>query len=476
MNRRDFLLTSLAATLLPGARSAWADCISGGQPLNQPLLAWLMLPGGPDFRHILPPAFHSQVDTVGHQYWQHRYRSHGIGDNPLAWEQRWQQDFDHRASAHGVNFGIHHHAGWLRDRWDAGQVAIICNIEGSTSRDHELSLRIMDQGNLETTAEDTERSGWGGRLAQVAGGNCVSLTTVPRVFCYGMPPGGDINQVDKSNLISLRDSRKPGLFDWDRGGDLRSDSADRLARSLESWYANTRALDSIQSDSPFHRFMESERKLREFGAKVSAVTEQCPIPPELEALYTIDILPNQPNPLLNNIGFGRQLRNLYDAILVNQDLSMQVCSLEYGGWDSHQKQKQFMEGNILDIFGTGRGLDMLWRNLNSSDRQNLILVVGGEFGRQLKDNGGGGTDHGRGNIILVIGEQVQGGVYGDMFPEAELARYGDPSPDIEGLTAFDHVFGQVADKVATGSGSQVFPLRNSRPIEMPGLLNNLFVS
>jgi len=32
-----------------------------------------------------------------------------------------------------------------------------------------------------------------------------------------------------------------------------------------------------------------------------------------------------------------------------------------------------------------------------------------EFGRRLRSNTGGGTDHGRGNVMMVLGPQAKGG-------------------------------------------------------------------
>lgn len=329
----------------------------------------------------------------------------------------------------------------------------------------------MDQGNLDSGGNDFSRSGWGGRLASVAGGNSVSLTSTPREFCFGLHSSGDINLFDKSNLIPLENSRNAGLYEY-TSSNYKTDRRSQLERGLTAWYGGKRVV--IPSDSAFFRVMESERKLREFGEKIDAVLVDCPIPPEIEALYTANVLPNQPNRLLGRSSFGRQLRNLYDAIVVNKDLSMRTCSLDYGGWDSHSDQKNGIEDNIRDIWGADGGLDMLWRNLSAEDKANLVIVISGEFGRQIKDNGGNGTDHGKGNVMMVIGEGVNGGVYGEMFPQSELAKLGQNTPDIDGLTEIDHIYGAVCDWVYPSSSPTVFPSMASRDIETPGLLNNLF--
>ncbi len=43
---------------------------------------------------------------------------------------------------------------------------------------------------------------------------------------------------------------------------------------------------------------------------------------------------------------------------------------------------------------------------------NLVLLVFTEFGRRVHDNGSG-TDHGSGGIAFVVGDPVNGGLYGE---------------------------------------------------------------
>ncbi|TMJ46455.1 MAG: DUF1501 domain-containing protein, partial [Alphaproteobacteria bacterium] len=61
----------------------------------------------------------------------------------------------------------------------------------------------------------------------------------------------------------------------------------------------------------------------------------------------------------------------------------------------------------------GNGLLALARGLGSSWDDTVIVVLS-EFGRRVRENGNGGTDHGHGNVIWVLGGGVRGGrVYGD---------------------------------------------------------------
>ena len=84
-----------------------------------------------------------------------------------------------------------------------------------------------------------------------------------------------------------------------------------------------------------------------------------------------------------------------------------------GGWDTHVNQgdhKGQLAGRLRPL---GEGLAALAQGLGEAWRDTIIVVLS-EFGRTFRENGNGGTDHGHGNVIWVLGEAVKGGrVYGD---------------------------------------------------------------
>jgi len=61
----------------------------------------------------------------------------------------------------------------------------------------------------------------------------------------------------------------------------------------------------------------------------------------------------------------------------------------------------------------------------------VTLMTMSEFGRTINENGSGGTDHGRGSAMFVMGRKVKGGVYGAFpstitdGPEGDLAVLND---------------------------------------------------
>lgn len=512
LSRRRFLQSTLASGLLLG--NGLLPRISGAAPaaLTSRILVNLFLNGGPDFRHLIVPAYDSTPGSFGHAYWSNRWRAHRLSENNQnTWESRWEDDYYHFTVGDtgsgwtaglvdqgglntGVTFGIWKEAGWLIDMFRAGHVALVFNAVGGVNRAHDLSSLMLNQGNLESTLNDADRSGWGGRLARSAGGNSISLRSSPSPFNFGPlgnAPGYNPDAIDNRDLISVDNAREMGLYDPELNNSDEFYHLDRrLARSSRSYYAGLR---QEQIHQVYEKFMDHESKVRQFGELIQERLDTVPIPTEINALrYAVDGINPDPNDnsvlgrrVLRRTGFATQIRNLYDVIAANDLLSPSVLAMDYGGWDSHADQRRVpnsdpddpgenrgIESGLRDIFGgqfgnnpsnAGAlhcGFSALWATLTPADRSNIVITIAGEFGRQIRDNGGAGTDHGKGNLMLVVSEQCNGGVYGEIFPDDEIAKYSEPpnrTPDITPRTEIDPLFAAACDWVSPGSGVSVFP-------------------
>jgi uncharacterized protein (DUF1501 family) len=109
-------------------------------------------------------------------------------------------------------------------------------------------------------------------------------------------------------------------------------------------------------------------------------------------------------------GFAAETRSL--ARLMVKDPRIQIAFLQLGGWDTHINQgssKGLLARNLGEL---GQGLATLQQELGSIYGQTQIIVMS-EFGRTAKENGNGGTDHGHGNVMWLLGGGIKGGkVYG----------------------------------------------------------------
>ena len=469
-SRRRFLRNSLAlATILGnglpfGMSKVQADSFAA---LNHPFLANIMLNGGPDMRHLLMPAFSSVDGSYGREFWRARASTQGGDSTVAALDARWNEDYL-PASSGATEFGILKQADWLYEMWNAGKVAVICGVLNDTSRDHELATRMMEMGNRQAN-KFSFGSGWGGRLAQATNSNVVALTTSPRrfSFCPNATAPLDLARIDNRRLIPAANMREIALAEAASGSDYTQFS-DQLKRGLKQYYAQRRA--TIRKTSIYYQFFEHERKLRELGSVIDARLAAVPIPSAIDAWF------QDGSEIRYDLAL--QTRNLYDALACNDLLDIRIASLDFNGWDTHNNQSTEFGANAKALLGVNGALATLYSELgkvNAGVRANTVFLLGGEFGRQLASNGDGGTDHGEGLVSLLIGERVQGGVYGTMFPEEELARFAEESAQIAGVNAIDHVFGRIAEWVMPGAKGQVFPNASGAPLEagldLSGLLH-----
>jgi uncharacterized protein (DUF1501 family) len=93
------------------------------------------------------------------------------------------------------------------------------------------------------------------------------------------------------------------------------------------------------------------------------------------------------------------------AQTIKEDLGLRVATVDVPGWDTHVAQA----GQFVQLTGwLSDAVMAFWRDLGPL-QQDVSVVVMSEFGRRLRSNTGGGTDHGRGNVMLVLGPQARGG-------------------------------------------------------------------
>jgi uncharacterized protein (DUF1501 family) len=152
-------------------------------------------------------------------------------------------------------------------------------------------------------------------------------------------------------------------------------------------------------------------------------------------------------------GFGDAMRQI--AQLVKSDLGLEVAFTELGGWDTHVQQMQ--PGQLparLDDFG--KGLAAFATDMG--DRMaDVVVVTMSEFGRAVRENGNRGTDHGHGNVMLLMGGPVKGGkVYG-RWPGLEPNQLWE-NRDLAITTDFRDVFSEVVTgHLGATDTSRIFP-------------------
>jgi uncharacterized protein (DUF1501 family) len=98
--------------------------------------------------------------------------------------------------------------------------------------------------------------------------------------------------------------------------------------------------------------------------------------------------------------------------LMRGDPRIRLSFLAVGGWDTHIGQGSGSGQLANRLAPLAEGLATLAAELGPAFNDTVIVVVS-EFGRTFHENGNGGTDHGHGNAIWLLGGNVRGGrIYG----------------------------------------------------------------
>jgi uncharacterized protein (DUF1501 family) len=324
-------------------------------------------------------------------------------------------------------FGFNPRLAPLKRWWDTRQLAIVhaCGSPDST-RSHFDAQDYMETATpgLKSTAD-----GWLNRYLQArrdehtTAFRAVALTSqVPRML-QGPAPALAVTQL--------------GQFDIHAGR-----AAADASTSFESAYAAAR--DQVLNGTA-HEAFDAMRMLK--------ASDPSKYQPANGADY-----PRSP--------FGQALRQI--AQLTRADVGLEVAFADVGGWDTHVNQgtTRGQLANRLDDFA--RTIAALATDLGDRLNDTVILTMS-EFGRAVSENGGGGTDHGHGNAMLIVGGGVRGGrVYGRWPGLAVEQRYD--RRDLAVTTDFRDVFGEIVTRhLGVANAAPIFPGYPLAPAKFPGL-------
>ena len=130
------------------------------------------------------------------------------------------------------------------------------------------------------------------------------------------------------------------------------------------------------------------------------------------------------------------------ATLMRNDPKIQLAFVALGGWDTHASQGAASGQLANRLAPLGQGLATLAQRLGPLFDDTTIVVMS-EFGRTARENGNGGTDHGHGNVMWLLGGGVAGGkVHADWQGVADAQL--NEGRDLPVTSDFRAVLAQVA--------------------------------
>lgn len=139
---------------------------------------------------------------------------------------------------------------------------------------------------------------------------------------------------------------------------------------------------------------------------------------------------------------GNSLKQI--AQLIKMDVGLEVAFAESGGWDTHFNQgaaNGVFARNVTDL---SESIIAFWKDMEIY-QDDLTVMTMTEFGRTVKQNGTGGTDHGRASCNFILGNDVNGGIVHGKVDTLAPENLED-GRDLAVTTDFRSIFSELAER------------------------------
>lgn len=369
--RREFMKTGLFASFsIPTLLNYSA--VTYGAPLakitaKHKTLVIIQLDGGNDGLNTVVPWGNSQY-----------YRAR----RNLAIKEADVLKFTGVAAAEGL--GVHPQMDYFPELFQEGRLAVINNVGyAQPNSSHFKSGAIWESGldNAVMASEDEIRmhTGWVGRYFDQ---HCNGESNLVGAY-YGSSPLAMRGLAFTGTSISDLQSQPFGFMKL--GEEMAMHPAFRKMQEIskKAQPDTSEKLDYVRNIAA--ETQESTDKMRKFLVEVKQRGGDFP-----------------------NTGLGKQLGMISELIINGGDTRVFLAHI--GGFDTHS--------------GQAAQHAKLWKEINDAIRafvgrmkatgldNDVAIMTYSEFGRQLKENGTGGTDHGAAAPMFIIGGGVKGGIFG----------------------------------------------------------------
>lgn len=338
-------------------------------------------------------------------------------------------------------FGLNAGAAPLHDLWTQGDLAFVhatgLPIVNRSHFEAERFIEFGTPGNAELGIPGSRLTpdGWLTRHLNSAT-NLPPVITLPAVVTESRTT---LSFLRSSAVVSLR---SPGSFDFNEttSGNLEEQVED----ALQSIYAQDGSDYGASGELALTALTQVEQI---FGGLSNQAYN--------EALSPEDRYPT----FLNNNGDPR-LYSFSDKLitlsrLIKADVGLRLSQVDVGGWDDHTEIGALPEGvnnssgNFYDrINVVSRAVQAFWndmRGLANDPRDftgRVTMVFQSEFGRRAFNNNDNGTDHGSGNLMMLLGGNVNGGQFHGTWPGLGPGELQN-NADLRTTTDFRQVLGEI---------------------------------
>jgi uncharacterized protein (DUF1501 family) len=152
---------------------------------------------------------------------------------------------------------------------------------------------------------------------------------------------------------------------------------------------------------------------------------------ELSAAYK----PESPFPATQ---FGRSLQTV--SSLIQGGFGGRVYSISHGEFDMHTSDPKKSKRPQIEF---AAGMHAFMQNLKgTSAHEDTLVLCYTEFGRRLKENSGGGSDHGAAGTMFLFGGKIEPGTSGDAPDLSKLDKNGSVASTLDFRAVYSAVIEQ----------------------------------
>ncbi|MGY3264709.1 DUF1501 domain-containing protein [Lysobacter sp. HA35] len=324
------------------------------------------------------------------------------------------------------SFGLHPSATGLRDLWNAGRVAVVhaAGLMTSASRSHFDAQMAIEQGVARGL-----NTGWMARA--IATQPNIAASSMAALACMPREP------------VSLNGTTRA----------ITMDSPSDFQLNLGAW-----AWMKTRSDSPAGLVGMQETLKQLWGGQTSiesngALAEQA-----------LRVVAAQPYGALPSTWPSTQIGNELWTVAqsIRFGVGLRYAAVDLGGWDTHDAQGtagsgyHYYQNKIAEL---SQALSAFQVELEANgNAPRVTTIVMSEFGRRMRQNAAGGTDHGYGNLMLVMGGAVNGRRFYGQWPGLTDTVIAAANGDLPVTTDYRRVVSEILiRRMGNNNLSTIFP-------------------
>jgi uncharacterized protein (DUF1501 family) len=303
------------------------------------------------------------------------------------------------------DWGLNQNLKGIKSLWDQGKVAIVQGVGyPNPSFSHFESIRVWETGDPTRRQVD----GWLGRTLQQA------------YDSYGHPLSGcacgatDVPGAlrDLQATVTVVNNQKQ--FGFTGGADVEA--------AVGALYKGTPGIYGALFDTAIATARETVTTLRR---SESEYQPKAPYTDNAKLVYSSK----------NQLAAALELA----SELITTNTGVKLLHVTLGGFDTHYTELTRHD----DLMGyLDQAVSAFYGDLAAHGMADKVLVATwSEFGRRPKENASGGTDHGAASPLILVGDPVKGGMFGEAPSLTQLDSTGNLQYTVDFRSVYQEILG-----------------------------------